>query len=523
MAFAKGTLIALVLTLASGCSYIKTVASQSGYAVRQVVSPAQKNYKHMLGRDTFFVFGEISYARRLNREAVAVIAVSSTLTEFEVVDVSYMARPDSYYGLNLPEGDYQLLVVSDMDRDGYYDADEVVGSEDLSLSLEKFPEKVVPGRNIELNNGERIGEVVFRVPVVWTAREVESLFYPRGSIRPLDDPAFSSEMGTLGLYAPARFLEELPMMFYALEEDMPHKIPIVFVHGIGGSARNFEDIVAALDRSRYRPWFFHYPSGMDLDQLAAMFHRVFLSGDVVSLGEMPMIIVAHSMGGLVARAALNRQSNDAREARVEKLITIASPLGGHPAVRLSRKAPVVIPSWRNLHPDGEFIDELNATPLPLHTEHHLIYAYNGEQAVESDGSTDGVVPLSSQLTAPARESATALYGFKASHAEVIRSEEVIEEIARIAGEVRSPFPVSHRRELVKGGFEVDLGRDYTALEAYYLHHYGYYMQAMATGLIRPIDPVQERFVQVAQGEIRPGSELESAWTKFSRDYSVVVP
>lgn len=518
MTSVRVVLVAGVLILANGCSYMRTVASQTGYTVKNVISPAQRNYKHMLDRETFFVFGKIPYARNLNSEAVAVIAVSDAITDSEVVDVSYMARLDSYYGLNLPDGEYSLLIVSDTNRDGYYKPDEVVGRQDVSLSLEAFPQKIVAGQNIELNVRANTEDINFRIPVVPTAREVESLFYPRGSIRSLDDPAFSSQMGSLGLYAPARFLEALPMMFYALEEDMPHKVPIVFVHGIGGSARDFQDIVAELDRSRFRPWFFHYPSGMDLDQLASMFHSMFLSGEVVPLGEMPLIIVAHSMGGLVTREALNLQTDSERETRAQRLITIASPLGGHPAVRASRRSPIVIPSWTDLHPDSSFVLGLSRKPLPAQTEHHLIHAHNGEYPAESTESTDGVVPLSSQLADPAREQATAIHGFEDTHAGILRNTGVIREVLRIAGEVRPPFPEPHLRELVKGGYDMQLGPGYTALEAYYLRNYGVYMRAMATGVVHPIDSVQNRFVRVANGLASPESELESAWVKFTREY-----
>lgn len=508
----------VLLMLISGCAYMKTVAHQSGYALKQTVIPGQRNYKHMLKRETFFVFGEIAYARHLNSEAVAVIAISDAVKDSEVVDVCHVAGFDSYYGVNLPEGDYRLLVVSDVDRDGYYEADEVVGSTDVALTLATFPDKVVADKDIDLDLPENRDNISFRIPVGTIAHEVTSLFYPRGSIRPLDDPVFSPQMAKLGLYAPASFLETAPMMFYALEEDMPHKIPVVFVHGIGGSARDFETIVAEVDRSRFRPWFFHYPSGMDLDQLASMFHRVLLSGDLISLGEMPMIIVAHSMGGLVAREALNLQSNSGREARVEKLITLASPLGGHPAVRGSDRSPVVIPSWRDLHPDSDFILDMNRHPLPDQVDHHLLYAHNGEHPPDSTSSTDGVVPLSSQLSAPAREKATTLHGFETTHTGVLENPDVIRSIMRIAGEVRSPFPASHMRELLKGGYEVDLGSHYTALEAYYLHHYGAYLQAMAEGVIQPMDAVQERFVRAVTGQALPESELESAWIKFIREF-----
>lgn len=518
MSAPRSLLATALLLLTSSCAYLKTVANQTGYAMKQAVSPAQHNYKHMLSRETFFVFGEIPYVRNLNSEAVAVVAVSDDLAQSEVVDVSYAASLDSYYGVHLPEGDFSLLVVSDINRDGFYEAEEVVGRERVSLSLEAFPEKVVAGKDIAMDSRQAPDGITFRVPVVWTAQVTESLFYPRGSIRPLSDPMYSPQMASLGLYSPARFLELAPMMFYALEEDLPHKIPIVFVHGISGSARDFEDVVANLDRSRFRAWFFHYPSGMGLDQLASMFHQVFLSGEVIFLGEMPLIIVAHSMGGLVAREALNLQSRSDGEAQVHRLITVASPFGGHPAVRGSHRAPVIIPSWRDLHPDGDFILGLSRKPLPEQVEHYLLYLHNGRYSLDSERSTDGSVPLSSQLAGPSRDSATAVHGFEESHAEAMANQEIIRLILRIAGEVRSPYPEEHLRELEKGGFPFDLGPNYTSMEAYYLNNYGVYMHAMATGKILPVAPDQERFVQVANGKSAPEREIESAWVKFSREF-----
>lgn len=72
---------------------------------------------------------------------------------------------------------------------------------------------------------------------------------------------------------------------------------MVFVHGIGGSIRSFLPIIEGLDRSKYKPWFFFYPSGADLEQLAEFFYQLYLSGDVIPQSKMPMIVVAHSMGG----------------------------------------------------------------------------------------------------------------------------------------------------------------------------------------------------------------------------------
>jgi len=230
--------------------------------------------------------------------------------------VSHFSQNNSFYGLNLPAGHYQLLVVSDLNNDGYYDTSEVAGGRVVTLDLQTIPAKVLSDFPIDLDTPFILSSAItFHLEARKTAALAESLFFPKGSIRGLDDEIFSRKMVTLGMYKPAAFLEEAPMMFYALEEDLGYKVPVVFVHGIDGSARDFADIVAQLDRSRYRPWFFFYPSGNDLGQLSEMFYNIFLSGKTVTLGNMPMIIVAHSMGGLVARDALNRQSGKEGETK----------------------------------------------------------------------------------------------------------------------------------------------------------------------------------------------------------------
>ena len=62
-----------------------------------------------------------------------------------------------------------------------------------------------------------------------------------------------------------------------------------------------------------------------------MFYRIFFSGKVVQDRYMPMIIIAHSMGGLIVREALNKYGNSQKENKLGLLVTIATPFGGHPA------------------------------------------------------------------------------------------------------------------------------------------------------------------------------------------------
>ena len=514
----KSMIFCLVVTCLNGCSYLGTMASQAGYSLKQQVSPEQRIYKHMLSSETFYVFGRIEGAHRGNNKPLAVVAISNLFRTSEVVDVNHLARSDSYYGMNLPAGEYRLLVVSDLDGNGYYDETEIVGERSISLSTEAIPDKVLGDCNLDLAIPSAPIDASFRSPVRNTAGPANSVFFPRGTLRSLDDPIFAPDMAALGLYQPAAFIETAPMMFYALEEDIGYKIPVIFVHGIAGSVRDFEHIVARLDRARFKPWFFYYPSGTDLSQLGAMFHKLFLSGSVIPLGDMPVVIVAHSMGGLVVREAFNLQTDEKDENRPERLITIASPMGGHPGARSAALAPVIIPSWRDMNPDSKFFAQLHRRPLPAGVDYHLMFARGKSRAIGLGANSDGVVPLTSQLDPRAQREAKEQHGFNDMHIEVLGNSEAINEILRIVEEVHAPFPDSFMHELMKGGYRVELGPLYTPIEAYFIHNIGFFMEAMASGELIPFHPSQEHFVKAIRGDLLPDSPVETAWIKFIQDY-----
>lgn len=511
-------IVMAVLFGASGCSYLDSAFKQAYLADRYRREPQQRLYKHMLPAENYFVFGKIGSGSGLNEEAIAVVAIYDSRSQGEVVDVSHFVKSDAFYGLNLPAGDYLLLVVSDQNQDGFYDIGETVGSRFLTLDSAQWPEKVVGEFDIELfNQGVQPVGRSLHLEVKQRQTLRDSLFYPKGSIRSLDDEIFSQRMASLGMYEPAAFLEEAPMMFYALEEDVGYKVPVVFVHGIDGSARDFADIVRHLDRRRYRPLFFHYPSGNDLNQLGEMFHQIFLSGKTFFLGEMPMVIVAHSMGGLVVREALNRLQGEAGENQVACFVSLASPMGGHPAAAMADQGPVVIPSWRDVNPGSEFMANLRRRPLPPKLEYHLFYAYANQQAIKLGENSDGVVPLSSQLCKAAQDESTGQFGFNTTHTGILEDPEAIRRLFDIVEKVKAPFPDDHMAELLKGGYDVTLSPDYPPIGAHCIRYVGHWLEALADGRIAPLDPVQSHFVEVCQGKAEADTPIEEAWLRFIRE------
>lgn len=512
-------LIALTCAVLNGCAYLGTVASQSAYSIKQRVAPEQRTAKHLLDRNTAFVFGRILGAPTGSADTMTVIAVSDAFRDSEVVDVNTLARPDSYYGLNLPDGRYHLLAVVDRNANGVFTPDEVAARRDVVVDTHQPGGSVVGDVDIDLSTPYESEAWTFRVATHAAVARAESIFYPTGTLRTLDDAVFSPEMASLGLYRPSAFLEEAPMMFYALEEDLGHKVPVVFVHGIGGSPREFAAIVARLDRTRFKPWFFYYPSGMDLKQLGAMFYKLFLSGEVIPSPEVPMVIVAHSMGGLVVREAMNNLKESATENRVPYVITVSSPFGGHPDARAASHAPVPLPAWRDLNPEAGFIANLHRKPLPAITAYHLVYTFGHNGNPSRSDANDGSVPLRSQLADAAQREARSQRGFAHGHTEVLRDPEAIDHILGTFAQARPPFPEAALRSMAGGGYPAAAEDPaFLPLEAYFVRHYGRFMDALVAGEIAPFHPVHEHFLRAARGEAEAENPFETAWVKLSRAY-----
>jgi pimeloyl-ACP methyl ester carboxylesterase len=505
------------------CSYLKNASIQAEYARIQKADPGQLNLKHMIDRETYFVIGQtIDKNARYTNVSFAVAAYSSKYKANERVDTMYFTEAGTHFGLNLPAGDYQLLVFADSDKNEIFDQTEVIGQKAISLNPVSSPNKVLDRIDLQLNSPRQVDWAeAFVNPKL--AEPKKSLFFPGGTIRSLDDPLFSENMATLGMYDPASFLEKGPTMFYALEEDLDYKIPVVFVHGIGGSVTNFEPIVKRLDRERYKPWFFYYPSGGDLDQLAELFHRIFLSGKVIKLGGMPMIIVAHSMGGLVVREALNKYENDQTENKIGLVVTIATPFGGHPSAALGEKhGLMVLPSWRDLNPQNRFIKDLFRKPLPESVEYQLLYAYDNPATLKISKNSDGVVPLASQLRLEAQRQATGQLGFESSHAGILKNEEMIDYLFARMDTVNNFYPEAHLKVLRQGGYKVKLPDDYSPVVQYVIHSTGKYWMAVSNGVLKPFFPEQERFVRIVKGEEAPKRQLVKDWLRFLKEYPELI-
>lgn len=148
-----------------------------------------------------------------------------------------------------------------------------------------------------------------------------------GRVVTMDAREMSLELGQAGMWNPMKYMEELQVGVFLLEPFDPDKTPVLFVHGIGGAPIQFEKLAADLDREKYQPWFFAYPSIFPLQMIAEALNTAL---DIMRRRNDfdHIFLVAHSMGGLVTRAYLNEYSWSRHDYDVSMFLSLASPFGG---------------------------------------------------------------------------------------------------------------------------------------------------------------------------------------------------
>ncbi|HTP67202.1 MAG TPA: hypothetical protein VMJ66_17560 [Geobacteraceae bacterium] len=427
----------IFVTLAFGvaaCGYSKLAYCK----VRAAFQHSPENLKTSAPEKCVLVTGMIAGAIARGTP-LAIVAVTSHEKENCLMSYAIIAAPGPYY-LFLPEGKYQLQVFADLNGNLLFEQNEMIGSsgntDSLIVDKEKAEKGIVRVADIKVDPaGPRKSDAPVSLEMPEEREAALSRHVPTGLITTMDDMRFDEDNGFTGLYQPAVFFEKVNGFVYMLEEYDPAKIPIVFVHGIKGTPRDWRSVVDGLDRKRFQPWFFFYPTGLRLETIARLFHDAILANEAFRGGKT--VIAAYSLGGLVVREAMNIGEGVKDENAPQLFISICSPYGGvNSAATAVSSSPVVVPSWTDLASGSEFINSLHRRNLPRGTKFNLLFAYGSSHFLKIGPNDDGTVSLKSQLDPRAQKEAGYLRGFDEKHSGILNSSELLDEFKTILASVK---------------------------------------------------------------------------------------
>jgi pimeloyl-ACP methyl ester carboxylesterase len=98
-----------------------------------------------------------------------------------------------------------------------------------------------------------------------------------------------------------------------LEPFDPDKTPVVLIHGLMSTPRMWKPVLDGLladreIRKHYQFWFFYYPTGQPVPFSALQLRQALTEAASRHRLRKPLVLIGHSMGGVVARAQVSRIS-----------------------------------------------------------------------------------------------------------------------------------------------------------------------------------------------------------------------
>ena len=424
----------LVAVILAGCAHVGNYFDFWGRERARKkefsMEPTAKLMRELRPGDSFLIAGPI-HQKTNYEDPVLVVAVTDAFRKREIVVSRILQTPVLYYQAYLPEGDYGLYFFADLDKNGYFEAHEMIGqTSGLPIHVRKAEVRdgmTFYGPPVTLDTNR---PATTDLPVKVQVRKNEFIFSS------LDDAFFDPQYGETGLYDPEKFFAHTQRFIFALEKPDPDKTPVIFVHGVAGTPRDFRYLVEGLDRTRYQPLFYFYPSGMPLQKLGSLLADIMkVLKENKQFHVRKAIVVAHSMGGLVSLAALNELCVLEAPAFVKGYISFNTPYGGvKSAGKAVQSAPAVVAAWRDVAPDSSFLNDLYQGSAAQKIPFHLFFSY------ETGQSGDGTITLQSQLEHRIQFAADRTYGFNASHVELLNDDQARQILYRILDALDSGQP-----------------------------------------------------------------------------------
>ena len=349
---------------------------------------------------------------------VSVIAYPLSFTNKILVDYIILDRAGPFM-IYVPEGRYVIYAVCDIDNDSIFETEEVSGIYKEGKEIFVENDEIKKGIDITVSKNNA-GKIEFPRELE-IEDDFETAIYTggNGQIRKIYDEMFSPEKAAAGWWTPSSFMKAYGANIYFAEQYDPGKIPVLFVHGASGSPQDWVYFLIRLDRSRYQPWFFYYPSGMRLSLSSKILYEE-LTDLQKKYGFNTISIAAHSMGGIVTRAMLTHHDFSKNIPFVKLYITFATPWTGYASADTGMTYSFKkLPSWYDLGRRSSFIKRVMRARLPSHLPYYLFY---GKQDKVSEGTA-----IDERVFSEAKDR----FGFQCNHETILSDRNVFDQYDEI--------------------------------------------------------------------------------------------
>jgi pimeloyl-ACP methyl ester carboxylesterase len=391
-------------------------------------------------RDSCLLFGEITSVSPY-KKPIIVVAYRNQNGAVTIADYAVLSGSGQYEIL-VQEGNYEIFAFEDQNGDLSYSRNEWAGYYGKPDKVTTQMGGVVFGLDIILRPEAEHPGPVFTSALKAFSGGNRKPSTSAGAVANLEDPVFSAENGLAGFWAPLEYFKKTGCNIFFIEPYDSKKTPILFVHGAAGSPQDWLYFIKHLDRSRYQPWIFYYPSGARLDTTAFLL-RTKLYGLYRKYQFETLYVVAHSMGGLVARAAMIE--NDNFQSSLKLFISISTPWGGEQRAKTGvEQSPAVIPSWKDMEPDSEFIKYVLGTKLASSIRYYLFFGHKGGGSLFRQNN-DNTVTLESMLDLRAQADALKVTGLNEDHVSILSSPEMMAQFQSVLASTEANLEKTYAR------------------------------------------------------------------------------
>ncbi len=323
--------------------------------------------------NTAVILGTVNSARSLEQPIVIAVYSANPLKDKNGRFAGYvLLNHTKEFMLYLPEGEYYIYAILDLNNDYIFEDKETVGyygkPDKISLKINEIKTGITVHAG-DLRPAEKIFPEKLSIQYKFNSIEYTTC---NGQERKVYSEIFSPDNAKIGWWHPSLFMKAFGANIYLTEKYDPGRIPVLFVHGAQGSPYDWGHIYVHLDKTKFQPLFFYYPSGLRLPMLAELLYLQIK--DLQQKYKFREIhIAAHSMGGLVSRSMLTNYYGKS-DNLIKLYVTFATPWSGFEfADTALQTAPYVLPSWIDVSSHSMFIKTTLDRNIPPTIEYYLFF------------------------------------------------------------------------------------------------------------------------------------------------------